>query len=133
MVRKCFVLRWRIQDCPGGGANSRSGCANLFFSPRKLHENERIWTHGGRVAGAPLDPSLFSTTRFRSQVVGIKGPNSAQVFSQVTYRCQNYQFSVFLLIRMNSIRSMTVEKFVVFLIHVTDSQTQQAMGKLRNM
>ena len=39
----------------GGGTNSQSGCANLFFG-RKLHE--RIWIHGGRVPGAPLDSPL---------------------------------------------------------------------------
>ena len=27
--------QWRIQDFPGGGgANSQSGCANLFFRPK---------------------------------------------------------------------------------------------------
>ena len=36
-----------------GGANSLSGCANLFFS-WQLHENERIWTSGGGVPGTPL-------------------------------------------------------------------------------
>ena len=29
------TLQWRIQDFPrGGGANSQSGCANLFFRPK---------------------------------------------------------------------------------------------------
>ena len=41
------------------GANSQSGCANLFFC-RKLHENERIWTpRGARVPSAPLDPPMI--------------------------------------------------------------------------
>ena len=49
----------RIQDFPeeGGGANSQTGYANIFFS-RKLHENGRICTGG--VPGAPLDPPLIA-------------------------------------------------------------------------
>ena len=39
----------------GRGTNSQSGCANLFF-PRKLHENETIWTPGGGGVGASLAP-----------------------------------------------------------------------------
>ena len=48
---------------PGGGANSPSGCANLFFG-RKLHENERILAPGGggaRPWRPPLDPPLISS------------------------------------------------------------------------
>ena len=44
---------------------SRGGCANsqigiiLQILCRKLHENERIWTPGGSVPGAPpLDPPM---------------------------------------------------------------------------
>ena len=37
----------------GGGANSQSRLLT-YFSGRKLHENERIWTPGGASPGAPL-------------------------------------------------------------------------------
>ena len=54
----CIGTRWRIQDFPEGGANSQSGCADLFFG----HENERIWTPSGEGGGMrpwrPLDPPL---------------------------------------------------------------------------
>ena len=55
LLRRPYYKRcqWRIQDFPGGGSNSQSGCANLFFG-QKLHENERIWTLGGDVPGSPL-------------------------------------------------------------------------------
>ena len=41
---------------PGGGGAPTPKSAIIFqFCPRKLHENERIWTPGGaRVPGAPL-------------------------------------------------------------------------------
>ena len=62
-----YVLgfQWRIQNFPEGGANSQSGCANLFFG-RKLHENERIWTPGGGgEARARLRPATgFNLIRF---------------------------------------------------------------------
>ena len=72
------IVRWRTQDLSyerrtpaggsggsriflggGGGANSQSWCANLFFS-EKLHENERIWTpkRGGESLAPSLDPPL---------------------------------------------------------------------------
>ena len=70
------IVRWRTQDLSyerstptgrsggsrifpgGGGANSQSGCTNLFLS-EKLHENERIWTPKGCESLAPsLDPPL---------------------------------------------------------------------------
>ena len=42
----------------GGGAPTPK--VRLFFQlfAEKLHENERIWTTGARVAGAPLDPLM---------------------------------------------------------------------------
>ena len=48
---------------------SPEGCANsqncYYFSNfcRKLHENERIWTQGARVPGAPLDPPMHLPPR----------------------------------------------------------------------
>ena len=43
----------------------RGGCANyqpIIFAnfPQKLHEIEEIWTEGGRVPGAPLDPPMYN-------------------------------------------------------------------------
>ena len=58
----------------GRGTNSQSGCANLFF-PRKLHENETIWTPGGggggrrRVPGAsPLDVPISIDLKIESDL-----------------------------------------------------------------
>ena len=48
-----YRSQWRIQDFPEGGANFQNGSVNIFFG-QKLHENERIWTPGARVPGAPL-------------------------------------------------------------------------------
>ena len=47
-------LQWRIQVflVGEGGANSQSGIILQTFC-RKLHENERIWTQGRRIPGAP--------------------------------------------------------------------------------
>ena len=47
-----------------GGANSQSGCANLFFG-RKLHENERIWTPSLGVSGAPLRSATANCQNIR--------------------------------------------------------------------
>ena len=50
----------------GGGLNSQSNCANLYFC-QNLHENERIWTPREgrvRVPGAPLDPPMLDPTKF---------------------------------------------------------------------
>ena len=46
----------RIQDFPEGGANSRSGCANLLFFKFFVENsmgNERIWSPWGRAYLAP--------------------------------------------------------------------------------
>ena len=51
---KVRIKQWRIQDFPEGGANSQSGCANLIFFGRKLHENERILVPGGARPWRPL-------------------------------------------------------------------------------
>ena len=51
---------------PGGCANSQK-CYYFSFFPRKLHENERIWTPGGgaRPWRPPLDPPMI-TYKFNS-------------------------------------------------------------------
>ena len=38
----------------GGGAPTPKSAIIFQFFCRKLHENERIWTPGGHVPGAPL-------------------------------------------------------------------------------
>ena len=44
----------------GGGANSPSGCANLFFLAENCMKMKEFWPPGGaRVPGAPLDPPLW--------------------------------------------------------------------------
>ena len=52
-------MQWRIQDFPGGGAPTPKVGVLTYFCGRKLHKNERIWTKGGCVPGAPLDPPLI--------------------------------------------------------------------------
>ena len=61
----CHGVQWQIQDCPQGGAPTPKSAIIFQFFPRKLHENERIWTPvggGARVPGAPppLDPPMAS-------------------------------------------------------------------------
>ena len=34
LTQNAKSIQWRIQDFPRGGANSQSGCANLFFWPK---------------------------------------------------------------------------------------------------
>ena len=50
-----------------GGANSRSGYANLLFCNflRKLHENERIWTTGGHIPATPLNPPMINVNEHK--------------------------------------------------------------------
>ena len=45
-ILKYYIIQWRIQDFPEGGANSESPIILQIFC-RKLHENERIWTPTG--------------------------------------------------------------------------------------
>ena len=52
------INQWRIQDFPEEGAPTLKTAIILQFFCQKLHENERIWTPGGRVPGAPLDPPM---------------------------------------------------------------------------
>ena len=47
-------IQCRIQDFPQRDAQTPKSAIIFQFFPRKLHENERIWTpQGGRVPGAP--------------------------------------------------------------------------------
>ena len=57
----CILLQWRIQDFPQGGAPTPKSAIIFQFFPRKLHENERIWTPGGgtRPWHPPLDPPMY--------------------------------------------------------------------------
>ena len=50
----------------GRGANSPGGVPTYDFAKfsQKLHEIERIWTPGGRILRAPLDPPLVSVCVF---------------------------------------------------------------------
>ena len=59
-----YGFQWRIQDFPrgGGGANSQK-CYYFSIFCRKLHENERIWTPGGRPWRPPLDPPMVLDKR----------------------------------------------------------------------
>ena len=51
--------QWRIQDFPEGAAPTPKNAIIFQFFCRKLHENERIWTPGGRASLAPpLDPPM---------------------------------------------------------------------------
>ena len=52
MAQLYEIEQWQIHDYPEGGANSQTGCANLYFF-QKLHENERIWNPKGRFPGSP--------------------------------------------------------------------------------
>ena len=73
-VKALIPLQWRIQDFPEGGAPTPKS-ANIFqFFSRKLHANERIWTSGGHVPGAPLESanavpvqSVFPTGSYRQR------------------------------------------------------------------
>ena len=58
--QKCYWQQWRIQDFPQGGAPTPKSAIIFQFYPRKLHENERIWTPGGgaRPWRPPLDPPM---------------------------------------------------------------------------
>ena len=51
-IEKLNQNQWRIQDFPEGGANSQSGCANLFFAENcmKMKEFGPRW-------GRPRHPS----------------------------------------------------------------------------
>ena len=49
-LRSTFYPQWRIQDFPGG-ANSQSGCANLFFAENCIKTKE--FEPRGRIPGAP--------------------------------------------------------------------------------
>ena len=40
--------QWRIQDFLQGGAQTPKSAIIFQIFRRKLHENERIWTPGGR-------------------------------------------------------------------------------------
>ena len=68
LLRTVRILQWRIQYFPGmrgGGVPTpeevRQTVILQSFFPRKLHENERIWTKkGARIPGAPLDSPLVS-------------------------------------------------------------------------
>ena len=51
------LSQWRIRDFPDGGANSQSGCADLFFAKYCMKMKE--FGRGGRVPGAPLDPPML--------------------------------------------------------------------------
>ena len=52
-------FQWRIQDFPQGGANSQSGCANLFFSAENCMKMKEFGPPGVRASLAPpLDPPL---------------------------------------------------------------------------
>ena len=54
--------------CPGGCANSKN-CYYFSKFCQKLHENERIWTPGGRASLAPpLDPSMLNMNYCRFQL-----------------------------------------------------------------
>ena len=57
-----WIQHWAVADPGfswGGGANSQSGCANLFFC-RKRHENERVWNpRTTRVPATPVDPPML--------------------------------------------------------------------------
>ena len=57
---KSYTNQWRIQDFPrGGGANSPSGCANLFFLAENCMKMKEFWLPGGGASLAPpLDPPL---------------------------------------------------------------------------
>ena len=48
------LYQWRIQDFPRKAAPTPKSAIIFQFFCRKLHENERIWTPGGRVPGTPL-------------------------------------------------------------------------------
>ena len=56
------IIQWRIKDFPKVGAPTLWGRGaptyNFAKSSQKLYEIERIWTPGGRVPRAPLDPLL---------------------------------------------------------------------------
>ena len=56
--------QWRIQDFPQGGAPTPKSAIIFQIFCQKPHENERIWTPGGRVPGAPLDPPMHTTMRW---------------------------------------------------------------------
>ena len=56
-------LQWRIQDFPGGGDNSQSGCAYLFFC-RKWKKMKEFGPRRG-VPGASLDPSMLLCVQCR--------------------------------------------------------------------
>ena len=48
-IQKIYVaLQWRIQDFPQGGEPTPKSAIIFQFFPQKLHENEGIWTPGGR-------------------------------------------------------------------------------------
>ena len=52
-------FQWRIQDFPQGGCANSQNCSYFSNFCWKLHENERIWTPGGRASLAPpLDPPM---------------------------------------------------------------------------
>ena len=57
-LSSCYRRQWRIQDFPQGGAPTPKSAIIFQFFPRKLHENERIWTPGGRPWRPPLDPPM---------------------------------------------------------------------------
>ena len=49
-----YVVQWRIQDFPEGGAWTLQGGREHAKFSRKLHEIERIWTpRGGRASLTP--------------------------------------------------------------------------------
>ena len=55
-----YYSQWRIQDFPEERAPTPQGAPKYDFVnvSQKLHEIERIWTRGGGVPRAPLDPPL---------------------------------------------------------------------------
>ena len=88
-------LQWRIQDFPQGGAPTPKSAIIFQFYPRKLHENERIWTPGGgaRPWRPPLDPPVVFALRvwILKSSLSITGDGE---FTQITSEGSTYVVAI---------------------------------------